>query len=267
MKFDPKDLDYTAPARYNTVVKANTLIQNSRFSLTAQQQKIVLYLISKIKPEDDEFTTYKFHLKDFCAVCGINLTNCGGFYYEDLKEQIKKIADKSLWVNLDEQSETLIRWIEKPTIRKDCGIIELKLDNDLKPYLLQLKRNYTEYELIYTLNFKSKYSIRFYELIKSVHYNESAPYTRIYSIEDLKKIFCIEKDKYKQFQHFKDKVLQVAVKEINEHTDKHIEIEYIKTGKKYTDVKVVITTKPIIERINTTLKNNEFLESRIKENE
>ncbi len=36
------------------VVKSNDLIQKSRFNLSLQEQKIILYLISKVKPEDTE---------------------------------------------------------------------------------------------------------------------------------------------------------------------------------------------------------------------
>ena len=45
-------------ARKHLVIKANDLIQKSRFSLTLQQQKIVLYLISQIHPNDTELLVY-----------------------------------------------------------------------------------------------------------------------------------------------------------------------------------------------------------------
>ena len=43
------ELHITDP-RERKVTKANELIQKSRFSLSAQQQKIVLFLISQITP-------------------------------------------------------------------------------------------------------------------------------------------------------------------------------------------------------------------------
>ena len=52
--------------RLARVRKANELIQKSRFSLSLQQQKIILYLISKIQPTDTEFHEYKFEIKS-CA--------------------------------------------------------------------------------------------------------------------------------------------------------------------------------------------------------
>ena len=44
--------------RNQLVVKHNALIQKTRYSLNTQQQKIILYLISKIKPDDDELKEY-----------------------------------------------------------------------------------------------------------------------------------------------------------------------------------------------------------------
>ena len=115
--------------RNKTVVKANELIQKSRFNLSLQQQKIVLYLISQITPNDEEFRLYEFSITDFCRVCGIDPYN--GQNYLDLKQAIKDIADKSLWISIDEDEETLLRWIEKPYINKKSGTIKIRLDNDL----------------------------------------------------------------------------------------------------------------------------------------
>ena len=56
--------------RDKLVVKANELIQKSRFNLSLQQQKIILYLISQIDRNDKEFKLYSFSIQHFCKVCG-----------------------------------------------------------------------------------------------------------------------------------------------------------------------------------------------------
>ena len=68
------------------VVKDNELITKSRYSLTLQQQKILLYFISRIKPDDDEYTTYELSIKDFSKVCGY--VEDSGFYYQTIKTHI-----------------------------------------------------------------------------------------------------------------------------------------------------------------------------------
>lgn len=238
--------EYFDLPRNKKVRKANALIQKSRFDLSLQQQKIVLFLISQISPFDDDFKTYEFNIIDFCNVCGIDCK--GGKSYDELKEHIKKIADKSMWIKKEDNSETLVRWIEKPTIKDNNGIIEIKLDEDLKPYLIQLKENFTQYDIVFTLCFKSKYSIRLYELIKSIHYDERYTYTKEFTLDEIK-IF-LGAEKYKTYQHLKERVLNPSITEINNTSDKNISYKPIKKGKSVIGIVLTIETKDIIERAN-----------------
>ena len=101
-KFMPDTEIYSAPgknakktdkglsgARSYKVIKSNDLIQKARFDLSVQEQKIILYLISKIKPEDDKLTIIKFTVKEFCSVCGINLS---GKNYNDINNVIQTLV-------------------------------------------------------------------------------------------------------------------------------------------------------------------------------
>ena len=119
--------------RDNRVTKANELIQKSRFNLSLQQQKIVLYLISQITPYDEDFKLYDFSIPEFCRVCGIDCNN--GKNYKDLKTALKEIRDKSIWVTLPDGRETTLAWIEKPYIEPKNGVVQVRLDKDMKPYL------------------------------------------------------------------------------------------------------------------------------------
>jgi len=244
--------------RYNIVVKSNQLIQKARFSLSAQQQKIVLYIISKIQPFDDDFKLYQFKITDFCEVCGIEPK---GNIYSLLKTQIKNISDKSLWIENEQGVETLCRWIKKPYIDKRSGIIKIQLDEDLKPYLLQIREKFTEYELIYTLNFKSKYSIRLYEYLKSIHYNKLQKYKTTIEIEEFQRLLD---STYTNFKDFHARVLKPTYKEINQYSDINFEYELIKSKKTVTHIKITIESKEIIETMKTSFENEKLLDSKRK---
>lgn len=221
----------------NKVVKANDIIRNSRFSLTAQQQKILLYIISAIDKDDTELNECILNIVDYCEVAGIGKE---GNIYNQIKEQIKDIADKSIWIKTEEGRETLVRWIEKPYIEENSGLIRIRLDKDMKPYLIQLKNNFTQYKLIYPMSFNSKYSIRLYELLKSYIHSEEETYTKIFDIDELKKILDCEN--YTTFKDFNNRVLLTARREINTKSDLEIEYEYIKksNGRKVQFVKIYI---------------------------
>ena len=238
--------------RDRLVVKANELIQKSRFNLSLQQQKIVLYLISQIMPQDDDFKLYSFTIPEFCRVCGITVES--GKNYQDVKNAIKEIADKSLWIRLPNGKSTLVRWIEKPYIDDKSGVIDIRLDADMKPYLLQLKENFTEYEIIYTLHFKSKYSIRLYELCKSIHYNDLEEYHRRYSIEELRQLLGAES--YTVFKDFRRRVLEPAIDEINEYSDKEVNYQTITQGRKVIGIELFVKSKETAEvlKIRATIE-------------
>lgn len=225
--------------------KSNELIQRSRFNLSLQEQKIILYLISHITPYDQEFKLYEFNIQDFCKVCGIDAD--GGKNYRDIKAAIKTIADQSVWIRLDEDEETLLRWIEKPYINRNSGTIKIRLDEDMRPFLLNLKKNFTSYELVYTLRFKSKYSIRLYELIKSIHYKDLEQYERIFPLDELRRLMGAET--YTTYQTFKTRALNMAVAEINRYSDATVEYIPLKKGKSVCAIKLIINSKGPMETL------------------
>ena len=232
--------------RQNTVIKANELIQKSRFNLTLQQQRIVLYLISQITPFDEHFKLYEFSIQDFCKVCGLDYNN--GQNYELIRNAIKGIRDQSIkGLSADGKYETDLAWIEKPYYSKQSGIIKIRLDEDMKPYLLQLKQNFTQYELFWTLKFKSKYSIRLYELIKSIHYNEMELFQRTFELDELKHMLGAET--YPTYQKVKDRVLVPAIQEINQYSDKWVSYAPVKQGRAVTKIQLTISTKKASERL------------------
>lgn len=238
------ELHITDP-RERKVTKANELIQKSRFSLSAQQQKIVLFLISQINPWDEDFKVYKFSIAEFSRVCGIS--RLGGKDYAEMKAAIKEIADKSLWVRLDNGKETLLRWIEKPYIDEGKGTVEIRLDKDMKPYLLQLRENFTDYELVYTLRFRSKYSIRLYELVRSVHYHDMERVCCRFSVSQLKEL--LDAGEYGEYRDFKRRVLKTAVNEVNLYSDRDVEYTELKQGRKVMGLEFIIKAKSLDERL------------------
>lgn len=226
------------------VVKSNELIQKSRFSLSLQQQRIVLFLISLISEGDQEFREYQFTISDFLKLCGMQTNN--GQNYQYVKDALQALSNKSMWLEKD-GVETLVRWLESPKINRTTHQISVRLDRALMPYLLQLKQNFTQYELRWTLKFDSKYSNRLYELLKSVYFNSLEPYSYTFDLAHLRQ--QIDAAKYKAWQDFKARALEPAIKEINEYSDLNVSYEAKKTGRAVTRIKFTMETKDALTRI------------------
>ena len=236
--------------RDSTVRKSNNFILNSRFNLTLQQQKIMFFLTSQIGYNDTDFQEYTFKITDFCKICGID--SHGGMQYDMLKESIKTLADRSIWVTEDDGTERLIRFLDEPALNKKTGLIKVQIARCMKPYLLQLKQNYTSFELLYTLRFKHKASPRLYEVLKSRHFNDMKPYVYVVPIEDLRVLLNADTESYKQYKYFNSRVLAPALKEINEQTDLSISYKPRKNGRTITHAEFTIEQKTPIERMQVS---------------
>jgi len=208
-------------------------------------------MISKIKPNALNFGDQMFNILEFCKVCGIDYEN--GKNYKNIKNTIKTLADKSMWID-DNGVNKLFRWISEVDIYAQSGMIRVKLQDNMKPHLLQLHEHFTQYELIYALAMKSQYSIRMYELFKSYEYRQRCKF----DIDELKHILFAEK--YSRFPDFKRKVLDISMREINELTDITVTYQVIKNGRKYIGIDFSIRIKKDIdERMSAWSKIDEAM--------
>jgi plasmid replication initiation protein len=217
------------------VVKRNDLIRKSRYSLTVQQQKMLYYLISQIKPMDEENKEYEININEFCKLCGYDTNN--GYYYTALKDDLKALADKSAWIDADDGTSSLFRWIDTAIIKRNSGVMKIRFHSTVAPYLFELVGFYTQYSLFHLLAMKCKYSMRMYEYLLSLKYK----YQFKVDIDELKK--RIDAENYDKFSHFKVRVLEPAIEEINKYTDIQVEYKLVKEGRAYSQIEFTVKTK------------------------
>lgn len=216
--------------REEFVVMSNELIRNGQYDLTAQQLKIILYIISKIKPDDDVDTWYSIEIVDLCKCCGINITE-SGTYYTRLKADLKKLTFRT-WFSLPgSDAEYSISWLGDVKISKGTGTVTIIFNPFMAPYLFKLKENYTQYELQKVLTFTSKYSIRMYILLKSFIYEDklkkNIPQTVTLDIDKFRKSMVPKG--YEEWRDFSKRILSVGVEEINAKSDEfHVELDTVK---------------------------------------
>ena len=221
------------------VVKRNELIQKSRYSMPAQQQRVLLFMISKIKPHDEPQTMYEIEILEFCKVCGMEYNS--GEMYKDIKNALKAIRDASIWVKVPvsigskQQKEILLSWLYK--VELIGGTIKYSFHEDMFPYLFDLKEQYTQYGIEYVVPMRSKYSIRLYELLKSL---QNIRKEISFSLEELK--VKLDAEKYDRFQDLRRYVIESAVNEINTYTDIKVKWFPIQEGRKNVGIAFSVWT-------------------------
>lgn len=248
--------------RNQYVVKANDLIRKTRYNLTTQQQKIVLFAISKIKPDDDVHTQYELNLDELCEACGLNL-DAGGYYYTSLKEDLKKLSKRE-WCVMPDGTERTISWIGDATIIPLNSTVYITFNPNMEPYLFELRARYTQYKLQNVLVFKGKYSIRLYEILRS-YITQSEIDKRIekhidIDIDDLRNTLAISS--YPRWADFDRYVIKNAIEEINECAeDIHINYEPIRDGRQIKKVLFIITAARAKQMLSASHKRKARLDN------
>ena len=224
------------------VIKSNALIE-AKANLTLQEQKIILYAITKLDRSSNDFSIVKFNIKEFT-----DLIDSKGNRYNEFREIVRNLRKKEVILRTTAdgkhlKKELITGWLTSIELAEGSGDIELEFSKKLVPYMLQLKESFTRYELRNVLYFKSTYSIRIYELLKQYETLKS----RTFIINELRNILKIGDDEYTRFGNFEAKILKVSKEEINQYSDLEIDYEKVKSGRKVTAIKFSIRprkTKP-----------------------
>lgn len=210
------------------VTQSNRVVE-ARYSLTLQEQRIVLLMISMIEPDDDDFKDYVIKVSDFVELIGINNKNI----HKEIKEVLINLRERSLLIQKD-TGYLITGWISSAEYVDQRGEILLSFDKKLKPYLLALKSNFTQQKLHQVINFKRNSTIRIYTLLKQYEGIGS----REFKVDELKKILGLA-NKYKVWQRFKEVVLLPAQEELSRVDDQGNHLSDI--GFEFTPIKDVRT--------------------------
>ena len=213
----------------NFITKSNKLIE-ANYKLGVIEQKIILCLASNIQPTDSDFKTYTLPIKEFANLLGVK----GQHKYSDLRRITKELMQKVFEVRIDKKVRQ-VAWLSYVAYNESEGKIDIRFDPFLRPYLLELKREFTSYKLENVVQLKSTYAIRIYELLKQYEKIKE----RTFLLNDLRKLLGAE-EIYPAYGNFKQRVLIPAQKELKNKTDISFNLEEIKTGRRVTKVKFII---------------------------
>ncbi len=211
----------------NIVAKSNRIIE-ACYKLTTPELRLIYSCISKINfkqiiSKDELFTITSSEYADCFNIPKPNVTR-------ELKQAVDKLWDREIIIKQENNDVFKTRWISRQAIYEN-GNAEIRFAVDVIPYLTTLMElgNFTKYKLENMGGLKSAYAIRLYELLKQYEHLK----IRKLTIDDLREILCLG-DKYNALRDFKRYVLDLAMKEINIHTDLKVSYENIKVGRKIT---------------------------------
>lgn len=214
------------------IVKSNYMIE-AKYKLSIPEQRLIYSLCSKINKNDEDFKAYRYNLQEIQQILNKK------YSMKEVKQIIEGLRDRKLAIK-KELSVLHINWLSSAEYFDDYRI-ELCFDPKLKPYLLQLKDCFTKMLLEEVSKFTNVNTSRIYELCSQ--------YLKIgkrnITIEELRYYLQLEEDEYLLYADFKKRIINPAIKEINEKTRLNVSFTEIKTGRKVTGLNFEITGEEI----------------------
>jgi plasmid replication initiation protein len=118
-------------------------------------------MASMIHPDDVDFFVYEMRVKDLAELLNFNLK----YAYFEIEKITERLMQRVLHIQ-EGKGWLKIGWVSSSRYNYEKGTVSFKFDPDLKPYMLQLKREFTKSRLLILTKFQSIYSIRIYQLLK-----------------------------------------------------------------------------------------------------
>lgn len=184
-------------------------IINTQQDLDLMERRLIFSIVSLVQPDDEEFKTYTISIKELAKLIGVE----GKSFYERVERAITQLQSKQVHVT-NGGTRTVMTWVKTAIYKDGEGRVTIKLNEDLAPYLRDLKRAYTKFRLNNVLKLKSEYNWRLYELLKEREFRKE----RIIKVKDLRYLLNIPDDKYKMLKHLRE-LIDRAQQELEEKTD------------------------------------------------
>lgn len=233
------------------VVKSNKLMEAS-YRLDLIEQRIILYAIVEARATQSGLGTgfVTVDAKGFATMFRMRPDNV----YSQLKEAMDTLFGRYIIIHdthpeSGERRVSKVRWVSTASYIDGAGTVQLRFSTDLLPYITRLESEFTTYRLEKIGAMTSAHAVRIYELLAQ-HLGIGK---REIEISWLKDLLCIT-DEYKAIKDFKKRVIDVAVLQINEHTDLKVSYTQRKTGVSVTHLIFSIKTEVSPPKARTNFK-------------
>ena len=210
------------------IVKDNALI-NASYNLDLAEQRLILLAILEAResntPSDRDLT---IHAESYINHFNVHRNTA----YKVLKDACKNLFERRFsYQKLTAKGNlenVMSRWVQRVSYVENEALVRIRFSDDVVPLITNLEKHFTSYELEQVSSLTSAYAIRLYEVL--IAWRSTGKVTMI-EISELRSKLGVEPNEYQKMANFKSRVLDLAIQQINDHTDIKAEYEQHKRGR------------------------------------
>ena len=235
------------------IVKDNALM-NASYNLDLVEQRLILLAILEARESgkginaNDPLTV---HAESYINQFGVHRTTA----YQALKDACKDLfARQFSYQEKRERGRANItsRWVSQVAYIDETATVEVIFAPAVVPLITRLEEQFTKYDIEQISGLSSAYAVRLYELLICWRSTGKTP---IIELGEFRKRIGVLDTEYQRMDVFKRGVLELALEQINEHTDITATYEQHKKGRLITGFSFKFKQKKKTEP--ETPKNND----------
>ena len=215
------------------VVKDNALM-NASYNLDLVEQRLILLAIIEARESgkginaNDPLTV---HAESYINQFGVHRVTA----YQALKDACEDLfARQFSYQEINERGNTenvRSRWVSEIRYVDAEATVKLVFSPIVIPLITRLEERFTQYEMQQISDLSTGYAIRLYELLICWRTTGKTP---IIELTDFRQKIGVLENTYQAMNDLKKRVLEPALKQVNEHTDITASYEQHKKGRTIT---------------------------------
>ena len=227
------------------VVKDNALI-NASYNLDLVEQRLILLAIVEARGSGRGINAndpLEVHAESYVNQFNVARQTA----YQALKDACKDLFARQFSyqeVNKRGNIENVLsRWVSEIRYIDDEATVKLIFAPAIVPLITRLEEQFTKYELQQISDLSSAYAVRLYELLIAWR---STGQTPVIELAEFRQKIGVLDDEYTRMGNFKDRVLNLAIAQVNEHTDINVKCEQHKKGRNISGFSFTFKQKKVI---------------------
>jgi len=212
-------------------------------------KRLLVLALSDITKEDLTLEPIRITAWEYAQLFNIS----GKSIYSRIEESARELLEQTIQIKEPNGDWVMFQWVSEARYdngreRGQMAAIEIKIHDRLKPYLLQLRRDFSIIPTEQLLSFESFNSMRLFEVLYTASYAGERSQL-IFDVDDLKLRLGLD-GKYERFKDFRY-VLDKAQEEFLAYTSLAFEYEPHKVGRKF-------------QRVSFSIRRNDVFQPRVR---
>ncbi|WP_460640201.1 replication initiation protein [Larkinella harenae] len=227
-------------AQHNDLIKA-------QYDMSLLEMRLFVAMLARINRGDSEFSMCRIPVSELYPDSEV-----GGKTYSQVKKAVMRLVSRSITVETKDARG--VREVVSNPLMATCrykegtGFVIAQFNNFVKPYLLELKGDFTRAQELTLIGFRSFYSFRVYWLLKLSAFNKDIIEMELTPMKQMLNLV----DRYANFADFKRFVLDVAQQEIA-FTDMAFEYTPQKVGRQVVGIQFNLLRPTVVAQDDTEL--------------